>query len=136
GLARAERLLGAADAHAPFSLEDDVDLVLIAVRMRLLGLTRRDAIQVEERTLGGAERDLRHLVRLEADVVANRDLLHLDNGNRNRCSRFPPSLREIRRCSRFPPSLRELRRRSRFPPSLREIRRCSRFPRSLRELIL
>src|SRR5207244_413583 len=38
--------------------------------------SRRDAIQIEQRPLRRAERDLRHLVRLKLHVIADNDLLH------------------------------------------------------------
>src|SRR4030095_1945556 len=66
-------VLGGAESEASSPLEDDVELVLVSVRVRLLVLARRDAVKVELRPRRGGQGDLRHLVRLELRVVLNPD---------------------------------------------------------------
>src|SRR5262249_47651370 len=66
-------VLGRAESEPSSPLEDNVELILVSVRVRLLVLTRRDAVEVELRPRRGGQGDLRHLVRLELRVVLNPD---------------------------------------------------------------
>src|SRR2546428_59576 len=73
-LARLDGLLVGAHAEAAAPLEHVVDLVLIHVAVRRLGLARRDAVEVELGARRRGERDLRHLVGLELHVVLHANL--------------------------------------------------------------
>src|SRR5207244_638490 len=68
-----QRVLGGAEPEASATLEDDVELVLIPVGVRLLLLAGRHAVEVEQGARRRRQGDLRHPVGLELRVVLNPD---------------------------------------------------------------
>src|SRR2546430_12753868 len=67
------RSLVGSHAEAAAPLQHVVDLVLVGVAVRLLGLAWRHAVEVELGARRRGEPDLRHLVGLELHVVLNPD---------------------------------------------------------------
>ena len=73
-LARRQPLLLAAEREAPGALEHVVDLVLVAVRVGLLVLAGRHAVEIELGALRRRQRDLGHPRLVELDVILDPDL--------------------------------------------------------------